>query len=156
MRHLFHTCYYKIWPCHWMYLFFWQKNNASILHHVSTRWVLIVTVYYIFLRGKGRSDFFSCDMAVDQGLTTINGIKLSIVISDIVYHILKDLTMYVVVCTTVQIGLIFIWSLDLTKSFYQTISIILFSSPRSLEWRGLITEMLEYYFRKDIKPMPGH
>ena len=33
-------------------------------------------------------------MTVDQGLTTINGIKLSIVISDIVYHILKDLTMY--------------------------------------------------------------
>ena len=30
-------------------------------------------------------------LAVDQGLTTINGIKLSIVISDIVYHILTDL-----------------------------------------------------------------
>ena len=115
MRHLFHTCYYKIWPCHWMYLFFWQKNNASILHHVSTRWVLIVTVYYIFLRGKGRSDFFSCDMTVDQGLTTINGIKLSIVISDIVYHILKDLTMYVLTSyhyTTAHIGLTFLLKLS--------------------------------------------
>ena len=55
------------------------------------------------------SSFRLSFLAFDQGLTIVNGIKLSIVISDIVYHILKDLTMYIArSSTTVHIWLTFV------------------------------------------------